>query len=110
VDGGTIFGLTSRGRPKIESEIFRFFAGGETKSGSAAGGKLRGVFVGGRTSVCGGVKSGSVVERNMLSDVVTPKWKIADERNKEAKIWEKIKMCAALANYGRYYAIFVCFF
>jgi hypothetical protein len=31
------------------------------------GGKLRGVFVGGgRTSVCGGMKSGPVVERNML--------------------------------------------
>jgi hypothetical protein len=48
------------------SEIFEFFARGDTISGSAADGNSRGVFAeGGRKGIQGGVKLGSDIEKEM---------------------------------------------
>jgi hypothetical protein len=107
VDRGVSSGLTSGGRTQIE--IFEISAGRETIPEYAARRKWKGVAIGREgmhvCGVAGSVKSGPHKE-NILPALLSPKWKIANERNKEATIWGKIKTCAALAEYGRYYAIF----
>jgi len=62
------------------------------------------IFAGGGRNACGSrgsMKSGLVVEGNILSNPFAPKWKIVDEKNKEAMIWGKIMTHAALAEYGK---------
>jgi hypothetical protein len=106
VDGGASSGLTGRGRLKIGIEISGFFVAREFNPKSARG-KWKEVAAGReRTHVgaAGDMKSKLLVERNMVPDLVTPKWKIANEGNMEATIWGKIKTRAALAGYGRYFA------
>jgi hypothetical protein len=49
----------------------------------------------------GSVKSGTVVERNMLPNLFIPKWKIAGERE-EAMNWGKRETCAVLTGDGKY--------
>jgi hypothetical protein len=110
VDRGVSFGFTSGGRTQIE--ISGIFAGRETILEYAARRKWKGVAAGREAMhVCGA--AGSVKSRphkeNILPTLLSPKWKIADERNKEATIWEKIKTRAALAEYGRYIYIFQCY-
>jgi hypothetical protein len=105
VDGGASSGLTGRGRLKIGLEIFKFFAAREFNPKSARG-KWKEVAAGKERTLVGAagdMKSKLLVERNMVPDLVTPKWKITNEGNMEATIWGKIKTRAALAGYGRYY-------
>jgi hypothetical protein len=89
VDRGACSGLTGGGRLKIGPEISGFFAAGEFNPESARG-KWKEVAAGREGThvrAASGVKSGHLVERNMLPDLATPKWKIADKGNMEATIW-----------------------
>jgi hypothetical protein len=89
VDRGVCSGLIGGGRLKIGPEIFGFFAAGEFNPESARR-KWKEVAAGREGThvrAAGGVKSGHLVERNMVPDLATPKWKIADEGNMEATIW-----------------------
>lgn len=108
-DRGERSGLIGGGRIKIGSEISGFSVEEGTPK-SAVGKKLKRVmaileiFAGGARNACssrGSLKSGLVIEGNILPNLFAPKWKIVDEKNKEAMIWGKIMTHVALAEYGK---------
>jgi hypothetical protein len=110
VDRGARSGLTSGGRTEIGSKIFGISVGRETNPGYVIGGKLKGVLARREgTHVCGvtsSVNSGLDEEGNILPYLLTPNWKIADEKNKETTIWGKTKARAVL-NMGHIMQIFL---
>jgi hypothetical protein len=92
------------------SAISRLSIAREVEPEFAAGKKLKRVMAiseilaGGGRNACGSggsMKSGLVIEGNILPNPFAPKWKIVDEKNKDAMIWGKIMTHAALAEYGK---------